>query len=57
MDELTADELWDLVIENDRAIAALAPTDYAARFQLSMRGDELRGQLRHLQADAIASSL
>lgn len=57
MDELTADDLWDLVIENDREIAALDPTDYAGRFRLSMRGDELRNQLRHLQAEAIATSI
>ncbi|MEM9465584.1 MAG: hypothetical protein AAGA90_09425 [Actinomycetota bacterium] len=56
MSELTVDELWELIIENDRELAALDPADFAQRFRLSMRGDELRNELRHLQADALASA-
>ena len=56
MAALKTDELWDLIVENDRDIAALDADDFARRFHLSMRGDELRNELRHLQADAIASA-
>ncbi|MEM9203552.1 MAG: hypothetical protein AAGC53_18075 [Actinomycetota bacterium] len=56
MTNLTADDLWDLIIENDQELAALATDDFARRFQLGKRGDELRTELRHLQADALAEA-
>ena len=53
MDELTADDLWDLVIENDREIAALDPTDYAGRFrrkQLAQTDKQAPVRLIHQQS-------
>lgn len=50
---MTADEVLAAINHTDAAIAALPSDDFAARFQLQTKGDELRARLRELKADEL----
>ena len=48
---MTADELRTALATNEAAIDALASDDFAGRFELEKKSDELRAQLHDLIAD------
>lgn len=48
---MTADDLRTALAQNEAAIDALADDDFAGRFALEKKSDELRGQLHDLIAD------
>ena len=48
---MTADELRNALAANEAALGALASDDFAGRFALQAKSDELRSQLHDLIAD------
>ena len=48
---MTADELRNALAANEAALGALASDDFAGRFALHAKSDELRSQLHDLIAD------
>ena len=48
---MTADELRNALAQNEAAIDALGDDDFAGRFALEKKSDELRGQLHDLIGD------
>lgn len=48
---MTADELRNALAANEAALGALASDDFAGRFALQAKSDELRSELHDLIAD------